>query len=268
MIDTTPETSWEPRYNPLNMIYLPSSLFASTQYQANPVPIRISGVYEYHADFFRALREVPDLESAGLLFMQFMEELFTLKVKVRGKLVAGYIRLLRGWLFDANSKEGAVLKGWAESRFGMVPMFHRRPIRSIHCESYHDYLIERMSPRLNRNQMYYQLDLLYTFTQEMLARFFPELAPKIPLYRGVNDLNEHAVLEKPSPKQAIIAYNSLVSFSADRDIAGQFGDMILNVEIPTTKIFFCSGLLPRQTFAGEKEFLVIGGNYLTDIAWF
>lgn len=136
MIDTTPETSWEPRYNPLNMIYLPSSLFASTQYQANPVPIRISGVYEYHADFFRALRDVPDLVSESLLFMQFMEELFTLKVKVRGKL------------------------------------------------------------------------------------------------------------------------------------AGQFGDMILNVDIPTTKIFFSSGLLPRQTFAGEKEFLVIGGNYLTDIAWF
>jgi len=30
-----------------------------------------------------------------------------------------------GWMFNSNGFEGAVLKGWVESRFGIIPNFIR-----------------------------------------------------------------------------------------------------------------------------------------------
>ena len=35
---------------------------------------------------------------------------------------ASYLKLLQGWGLDSNSAAGAVLKGWVESRFGIVPV--------------------------------------------------------------------------------------------------------------------------------------------------
>ncbi|MBK8580260.1 MAG: hypothetical protein IPN78_19340 [Candidatus Accumulibacter sp.] len=37
---------------------------------------------------------------------------------------ATYLRVVRGWAFDAESCEAAVLKGWVESRFGLCPRHH------------------------------------------------------------------------------------------------------------------------------------------------
>ena len=41
----------------------------------------------------------------------------------------GSLVLLQGWGLDANGPAGAVLKGWVESRFGIVPIFHKAPLQ-------------------------------------------------------------------------------------------------------------------------------------------
>ena len=62
----------------------------------------------------------------------------------RKALKNSYLRFLRGWLFDSNSTEGAVLKGWVESRLGLPPLFHQEPIADIHSEAYFLYTVEKM----------------------------------------------------------------------------------------------------------------------------
>ena len=56
----------------------------------------------------------------------------------------------------------------------------------------------------------------------------------------------------------VILLNNLNSFTCSRERACEFGDYILAVDVPLTKIFFYCGLLPG-VLQGEDEFLVIGG---------
>ena len=78
------------------------------------------------------------------------------------------------------------------------------------------------------------------------------------LYRGVNRIADHEVLEKGKGGRQVILLNNLGSFTCSRERACEFGDYILSVEVPLTKIFFHCGLLPG-VLRGEDEFLVIGG---------
>jgi NAD+--dinitrogen-reductase ADP-D-ribosyltransferase len=87
------------------------------------------------------------------------------------------------------------------------------------------------------------------------------------LYRGVNDFEEHHIVGRCDSRAAgrrtvILRLNNLVSFSNDRDIAGQFGDHILEARVPRVKLVFFRDLLPRYPFQGEGEYLVVGGDYL------
>ena len=57
--------------------------------------------------------------------------------KARKSLKNSYLRYLRGWMMDSNSIEGAVLKGWVESRMGLPPTLpqgadSRYPCRRVH----------------------------------------------------------------------------------------------------------------------------------------
>jgi NAD+--dinitrogen-reductase ADP-D-ribosyltransferase len=52
-----------------------------------------------------------------------------------------------------------------------------------------------------------------------------------------------------------------VSLSAERPIAGQFGDVILEAEVPAAKILFFRELLPAHPLSSEAEYLAIGGEY-------
>jgi len=62
-----------------------------------------------------------------------------------------------------------------------------------------------------------------------------------------------------------VLFNNMVSFTSSRERAGEFGDYILEAEVPTTKVFFHCGLLPDQ-LKGEDEHLVIGGVYRVRLA--
>ena len=78
------------------------------------------------------------------------------------------------------------------------------------------------------------------------------------LYRGVNRMADHEVLEKGEGGQHVILLNNLSSFTCSRERACEFGDYILAVDVPLTKIFFHCGLMPG-VLQGEDEFLVVGG---------
>lgn len=256
------------RYHYTNQINLPTYLFVSKEYNINAAPVTISGVEAYYGKLFKILSECESVAEASDKFTKMMENIFHLDLKVRGKKNGNYLRLLKGWLFDAGSAEGAVMKGWVESRFGLVPIFHNKVIENTHSEAYYEYMVEKMDARHNKNLIFHQLDLLYTYTQTIIRSFFQHNMPQITLYRGINDLNEHRIVERYSKRDLCIEQNSLVSFTSDRDIASQFGDYILESKIPYTKVVFFSEVLPSFSFAGENEFLVLGGRYDTKIHYY
>lgn len=255
-------------YHYTNLINIPTGLFVSNEYNLNVLPITISGVWEYYSDIFKAIRAAADIQSASSIFSGAMESLFSLTEKHNGKKLGSYTRLLKGWLFDSNSVEGAVMKGWVESRFGITPFFHREIIPDMNSEEYYEYMVEKMDVRHNKNLIFHQLDLLYTYTQVILETFYGNMLPKLTLFRGVNDLSEHLVVNELGENRLCIEQNSLVSFTSDRDIASQFGDYILKSSIPYTKIVFFSEILPNVKFVGEKEYLVLGGRYDTEISYY
>jgi NAD+--dinitrogen-reductase ADP-D-ribosyltransferase len=178
-----------------------------------------------------------------------------------------YRELLEGWGFDANGPAGAVLKGWVESRFGLTPVFHKAPIRRIGAAPWVAYVEEKMGSRYHNNSINLQLDLLYEFCQWALAHLGHPPRRRLTLYRGVNDLAEHEILARPDRHHAVLRLNSLVSFSAERAIAGQFGDVILETQVPAAKILFFRELLPTHPLTGEAEYLVIGGEYRVQLSY-
>ncbi|MGZ5028840.1 MAG: NAD(+)--dinitrogen-reductase ADP-D-ribosyltransferase, partial [Methylobacter sp.] len=120
---------------------------------------------------------------------------------------------------------------------------------------------EKMNSRYHNNCIYMQLDLLYEYCQWIIERFqFPAASHKT-LYRGVNTLDDHRFVHDEEKQHKIIRFNSIVSFTDNRNIAGEFGSYILEVEVPMVKLVFFSELLPHHALHGEAEYLVIGGDY-------
>ena len=118
----------------------------------------------------------------------------------------------------------------------------------------------------------------------MTATQFPQ-PPHLRLYRGVNRLGDHEIIANRDPHggpQPISSANSVAnsvanlaartvllnnvsSFSRSRERAGEFGDTILSVDVPLSKLAFFSELLPGMLKA-EAEYVVIGGLYRLRLA--
>lgn len=249
---------------PINRCNLPAVVLGSLTFQKHPMPLLIDGIAELHPDLFRRLEAAPP-EKHAEVFRDYMTVRFQLEwleemgysghQKSRAK--ANYARMIRGWSFDSDSREGAVLKGWVESRFGLMPRYHGEAMRDPGGEAYRTYQEMRSHGLYGTNALEAQLDLVYTFCQYALARKHHG-ARHVTLYRGVNRMADHEVLEKRSSGEHIILLNNLSSFTCSRERACEFGDYILSVQVPLTKIFFHCGLLPG-ILQGEEEFLVVGG---------
>ncbi len=249
---------------PINRCNLPAVVLGSLTYQRHPTPLLLDGVAELHRDLFRRL-EAAEPAAGPEVFRDYMTVRFQLewleemgltqRSKKRAK--ANYIKALRGWSFDADSREGAVLKGWVESRFGLMPRHHRDSLRDPAGEAYRRYEEMRAQGLYGTNALESQLDLVYTYCQVELERRHPG-ARHVTLYRGVNRVADHEVLERVAGDRHVILLNNLSSFTCSRERACEFGDYILAAEIPLTKVFFHCGLLPG-ILQGEDEFLVIGG---------
>ncbi len=258
---------------PINRCNLPAVILGSLTYQQHPAPLQIDGVAELHRDLFRMLGQAEDAAERAQLFIDYVNAHFLLdapeEVGLTGKSrlkrdKADYLRVLRGWSFDADGLEGAVLKGWVESRFGLLPRHHGGPIRSSRDETYLHYLEARSHGLYNTNALEAQLDLLYTYCQYELAQCHPARS-HLTLYRGVNRLDDHDTLERRSKRERILLLNNVTSFTDQRERADEFGDFILQAEVPLPKVLCYSRLLPGR-LKGEDEFIVIGGVYWVETA--
>jgi NAD+--dinitrogen-reductase ADP-D-ribosyltransferase len=184
------------------------------------------------------------------------------------------LRILRGWFFDSDSVEGAVIKSWVESRFGLLPRFHQGQIRGIDDETYLRFASVGARGLYNTNALEAQLDLLYSYCQYELSRRFKGQKTVI-LYRGQNHLESLEQLSADSPcakpftlkelrrnhkTSLTLLLNNISSFTSDQDRAGEFGDMVIRVEVPFEKLLFYSGLM-QGIMTSEKEYAVIGGVY-------
>lgn len=253
---------------PINRCSLPAVLLGSLSYQRHPVPLALDGVLELHQGLFKRLDSLADASERADLFERHMRAEFSMENpeaagfrpgQPASRAKAHYLRMVRGWSFDSDGREGAVLKGWVESRFGLLPRFHGAPIRDFSGDAYRAYLEQRAAGLYGTNGLESQLDLLYTFCQYELGR--RRLGEThVELYRGVNRLMEHEALGEFSGRRGMVLLNSLVSFTASRERADEFGDAILSVRVPLAKVFFFHDLLPGL-LRGEDEHAVIGGVY-------
>ena len=251
----------------LNLCNLPPWVIASHYFNKHPKPLEIQGVRSSSQLLFDRLAKLETREMRGLQFHDYMDVSFQLhqweqeeSKSSRKSLKNSYLRFLRGWMFESNSREGAVLKGWVESRFGLAPTFHHEPIDDIHSEAYHHYLRERMQGKARTNAIHAQFDLLYEFAQYEMGLDQPVTETRT-LYRGINDFNEQRILKELGRNHHLVRLNNLVSFTTDFERAWEFGSRVLQTEVPISKMVFCSDLLPNALLKGEEEVMVIGGEY-------
>jgi NAD+--dinitrogen-reductase ADP-D-ribosyltransferase len=254
---------------------VPAALIGSTAFNRHPVALAIHGTRESARGLFDLLDASADLAECAGIFRHFMEIAFGLtpdpaarQRSERLRWRASYRKLLEGWGFDANSPQGAVLKGWVESRFGLVPTFHRAPLGRFPSPAWVTYIEEKMVSRFHGNCINLQLDLLYEFCQWCVRRFGVPARGELPVWRGVDSLDEHRVVEGSlRERRGVVHLNNLVSFSLSREHAGRFGDWILATGVPLQKLVFFPGLLGRSLLAGEGEVIALGGQYEVDVAY-
>ena len=264
------DTATLPRYArlPINRCNVPPVILGSLTFQRFPSPLYLDGVAELHADLFRRLAAINDKAARASAFRDYLTVHFCLEElekaglneRSRRRANANWMRVLRGWSFDSDGREGAILKGWVESRFGLLPRFHCEPLRDFSGAAYLRYQEMRSAGLYGTNALEAQLDLVYAYSQYEFQRNGG--ASRIELYRGINRLSEHETLIGSKSRQ-IVLFNNMVSFTTSRERAGEFGDYIVTARIPTQKVFFSCDMLPG-VLKGENEYLVIGGVY--DIA--
>lgn len=257
-----------------NLVGVPAALLASPVFNAHPVRLRINGVRETNPVLFSMLADSQSLAEAMEAFQNYMGTLFGLDGMAQPqrqglrRFRSSYLRLLQGWGFDANNAEGAVLKGWVESRFGLPPTYHKEALDRQYDGAGLAYLEEKMSSRFHNNSINLQLDLLYEYGQYMIRRFNLPSRHKVRLWRGVDEFAEQRVVEGSlRDRRCVIRLNNLVSFSFSRERADEFGAWILEAEVPVVKLLFFNDLLPQPLLKGEGEALVIGGDYLVNASY-
>jgi Dinitrogenase reductase ADP-ribosyltransferase (DRAT). len=225
-----------------NFVGVPSGLLGSAAFNDYPLPLQISATRETSRLLFQQLADAGSAEQSETLFTDYMNVVFGLDktgpADSPRRFRSSYLRLLKGWGYNANSREGAVLKGWVESRFGLLPTFHHEPLLRYSSPVWNHYLEEKMSSRFHNNSINIQLDLLYEFCQWQITRWHFHRQRHITLYRGINNFQEHQLLREENGSHAIVRLNNLVSFSANRAIADEFGDCILEAQVPIVKIVF------------------------------
>jgi NAD+--dinitrogen-reductase ADP-D-ribosyltransferase len=252
----------------INRCNLPAVILGSLTFQRHPVALEIDGVRAIHRRLFAHLDEVRDLRQRAGYFMDYMVVYFRLEAlrdvgltdgrkRLRGR--ADYLRMVRGWAFDPDCREGAVLKAWVESRFGLLTLYHGGALNDRTAETYLHYQEARSKGLYNTNALEAQLDLLYTYCQYELQRQLPEQT-HLGLYRGFNHLGDDQLLEKIDRRKRVVLFNNLSSFTSSPERANEFGDHMLYAQVPLAKIMFYNRMLPGF-LKGEDEYVVIGGVY-------
>lgn len=255
-------------YLPINRCSIPAVILGSLTFQQHPTRLYLDGVETLHRDLLRRLDTISDAGNRAQQFIDYMTVHFRLhalndagltKPSKCDRSKADYLRLLRGWAFDAESRDAAVLKGWVESRFGLIPRFHQTPIHSTDDESYHAYQHAYAVGLYNTNSLEAQLDLLYSYCQYELHRQRQELS-HLSLYRGSNDIEKLKHSDNSESAKPLLLLNNLNSFTSSIERASEFGDRVFQIDVPLSKIVFYSDLIPHYLKA-ENEYIVLGGVY-------
>jgi NAD+---dinitrogen-reductase ADP-D-ribosyltransferase len=253
-----------------NLVGVPAPIIASVEFNAHPQSLRVAGARESHHGLFELLDRSAAADEAREIFAHYIGLAFGLARPARGEAVAteerrwkaSYLRLLHGWGLDANGAAGAVLKGWVESRFGLVPTFHGAPLARFPSPAWVDYLQQKALSRYHSNNIYQQLDLVFEFCQWMLARFrLLGSAKQVDLWRGSTRCEEQVVAGSLRERRCTVRMNNLVSFATTREAAECFGDWVLATRVPQAKLVFVPGLLNCTSLHGEAEVLALGGDY-------
>lgn len=253
---------------PINRCNLPAAVLGGLTFQRHPAPLLLDGVAELHRLLFQLLEPLAEPAERARQFMDYMTVYFRLEAleevglspgrpKLRGR--ADYLRMVRGWAFDPDCREGAVLKGWVESRFGLLTRYHKGLLDDRTHDNYLHFLEARSHGLYSTNALEAQLDLLYTYCQYELHCSQPEVTC-LSLYRGFNRFSDDQVLAQLDARRWVMLLNNLSSFSVHRERAEEFGDHLLRVQVPIPKIFFYNRMLPGM-LKGEDEYVVIGGVY-------
>lgn len=260
------------RWYSTNLVGVPAPVLASRLFNEHPVPLHIAGTREAHRGLFALLDRCADLPEARDVFEHYVAIAFGLQPADAPRDSAearrwrcSWRRLLQGWGGDANGPAGAVLKGWVESRFGLVPMFHKARLERFPSPAWVSYLEEKAASRYHGNCIHQQLDLLYEFSQWALTRFgLPRHTgddTHVRLWRGSTRCEEQLVAGRLQDRECTVRLNSIASFSLSRDEAGCFGDWVFELQVPRCKLLVWPGLLPGKVLHGEQEVLALGGDY-------
>jgi NAD+--dinitrogen-reductase ADP-D-ribosyltransferase len=290
------------RWYSSNLVGVPAWVLASTEFNAHPIALSIAGTRAAHPGLFSLLDRCSALSDASVVLVHYLDIAFGLRAPAAHEAAAldlaerrrwrsSWRKLLQAWGMDNASPAGAVLKGWVESRFGLVPTHHRQPLRRFPAPAWVTYIEEKSCSRLHNNHIHQQLDLLYEFCQWALMRFglpghAAAGAQHVRLWRGSTRCDEQLVAGRLSvprsernaslPKgrdrvwggpalghgrHCTVRLNNLVSFSLSADDAGCFGDWVFETLVPTCKLLVFPGLLQGQLLQGEQEVLALGGDY-------
>lgn len=248
----------------LNHCNLPAEALGSLAFQLAPQGLELDGILPLHAHLFERLDSEREPERRTLVFTDYMRGHFALDDgEALGRDPAArhrrldYLRVLRGWHFDADSREGAVLKAWVESRFGLLTCFHKVALVTGDAAARLAFEREAAAALYGTGGLETQLDLLYAYCQYELRRRHP-CDTHFPLYRGTQASEMDDVLAYWQGDLPVVLLNNLCSFSSSRERADEFGDRVMRCDIPLPKILCYSRLLPGR-LQGEDEFLVIGG---------
>jgi NAD+---dinitrogen-reductase ADP-D-ribosyltransferase len=251
-----------------NRCNLPPEALGSLAFQLAPVDVEIDGVMTLHGGLFRRLDRIAAAAERSAWFQGYMDAHFQLSRaeenghsprarKDRSRL--DYLRLLRGWLFDPDGREAAVLKGWVESRFGLLTCHFRGPLEGENGAGRDRFEHLFAAGLYSTGALESQLDLLYGWSQYELRRR-AEAQTHFRLYRGVTGAEARQPLARIDARTPVVQLNNLCSFTVSVDRADEFGDRVMCCEVPRQKVLAFSGLLPGR-LQGEDEYLVIGGVY-------
>jgi NAD+--dinitrogen-reductase ADP-D-ribosyltransferase len=255
-----------------NLVGVSSRLLASIDFNDFPQRLSISGARFTHTGLFSLLARSTCQAEAAEMFAEYMSTAFSLAKRASSHSDgathysrASYIKLLQGWGFDSNASPGAVLKGWVESRFGIVPTFHKQPLQTFPSDAWIRYLEEKLSSRFHNNCIQQQLDLLYEYAQWSIERYRAVEASHMYVYRGMNSAEARFVEGSLKRRHGVIRLNNLVSFSRARERAEEFGDIVVRAAVPLAKVLLFPGLLSDQVLNGEAEVMVIGGDFAVTV---
>lgn len=261
------------RWYSTNLVGVPAPVLGGLAFQQQPRPLAIAGVREAHARLFALLERSADADEAREMFVHYMNLAFGLLPPAAGAAACAaerrrwktsWAKLLQGWGLDANGAAGAVLKGWVESRFGLVPSFHGAPLARFPSPAWVGYLEQKSASRWHNNSIWQQLDLVYEFCQWMLSRrgLLPEAdGLHVRLWRGSNRVEEQLVSGSLRQRQCVLRLNNLLSFARSREQAECFGDWVFEVRVPLAKLVYVPGLARASLLQGEAEVIALGGDY-------